>query len=40
MPYTKVETFDLSTLLEKVIKVSNITERLYGKFQLLHKALI
>ena len=29
-PYTEVETSDSSTLLEKVIKVSNIGKLVYG----------
>ena len=29
-PYTEAETSDLSTLLERVIKESNIGKRVYG----------
>ena len=29
-PYTEAETSDSSTLLERVIKASNIVKRLYG----------
>ena len=34
-PYTEAETSDSSTLLEKIIKVSNIGKRMYGMRGLL-----